>query len=117
MPRDLRDDVRCCAESIDSQSPRIASFHERAVSDESGTQKWRSLSVGVAVGNAKAKTRIGHGVFRVTAVECVAGEARFVAQVFALRPAEVTFPARPAQPRNADAFADLEIGGAFSQRG
>jgi len=50
----------------------------------------------------------GDGQFGVTAVDLVTGEAGLVAQVFGAAPAVLAVAAAMPQPRNADAFADLE---------
>src|ERR1043166_4235162 len=64
----------------------------------------------------ETKSRIGDGEPGVATIDGVAGEARAVAKIFAIRSTISAFAVRPAKPRNADglahgksldAFADL----------
>src|SRR5207249_3117118 len=58
-----------------------------------------------SVGNGKAKARVGHDKFGVTAVDVVAGKTCAIAKIFATGTAELTFATGPAQPWNADPVA------------
>src|ERR1039457_7180945 len=72
--------------------------------------------VRVPRGDGKAIALVRHGVFGVTAVDVVTGEARAFAQVLAPRAAEDALPARPAAPRDADAVAAREAGDVSAER-
>src|SRR5579872_7330767 len=76
MPRDLRNDVRRRAESVDAQSPGVSRARQRAVADQSGAQQRRRGCVLIGFWNRNAITLVGNSEFGVTAVDRVAGEAR-----------------------------------------
>ena len=92
---------------------RIARHNQRTVADEPRAQQRRRGNVVVFVWNREAITLVGERVFGIAAVEVIAGEARVVAQVFVAARAVAAFAAGVAQPRHADAVADIE---AFGRR-
>jgi hypothetical protein len=71
---------------------------ERTISDESGAEERCRLNIRESLWNAKAKGFIGNGVFRVAAIDLVAGEAGSVTQILAPASAIGAFPAGPAKP-------------------
>lgn len=116
MPRHLRDDLRRRAETVDAETLCVPRLHEGAIANQPGAEQRRSLRIGVGIRKAKTEPRVGHGVFGVTAIQCVAGELRVVAEVLALGTAKTALPSCPAQPRDADALARLETRDTFAQR-
>src|ERR1043165_2229448 len=58
----------------------------------------------------KTKSCVSDGVFRVAAIDRIAGEARVIAEIFALRSAIRAIAIRPAEPGNAYAVANHECG-------
>src|SRR5260370_39076172 len=111
--RDLGDEVRRRAESIEAEPPRIARHAQRAMSDEPRAEQRRGLGVPVALRQRKAVALVGDCVLGVSTVELVSGEARQRAEVLPAALAEDAYAARPTQPRHSDtpAFdfaADLE---------
>src|SRR5438034_7287125 len=102
---DLRDDVGGGTESVKTEPSRIATFPQRAKPDQARTQQRRGRDILELIGKRKTKTRIGHGKFRIAAVDVIAGEPRAIAKIFAAGTAEPAFATSPAQPRNANAIA------------
>ncbi len=95
-------------------SPAIT---QRAVADEAGAEQRGGLGIAVLRGQREDVAMVGDGVFRVAAVDLVAGEAGAHAQVFAAALAIGTHAARPADPRHADALAGRETIDAGADRG
>src|SRR5206468_4220626 len=111
---DLADDVRRGAEAVQPEPRAVARERQRAVTDQARTQQRRRLQVGVAVRNGEAEALVRHHPLRIATVDRVAGKAGAQAEVLAPARAEAALAARPAEPRDADALANVEA--AFSAR-
>ena len=53
----------------------------------------------------KQNREVGDRVLGVAAIDVVPGESRLVAEILAARRAELAYPARPAEPGDADTIA------------
>ncbi len=109
MHRHLGEQVSCGAEAVETEPQPAAGETERAVADQArAEQRCRGL-VGKVLGNREAELRSGGHFLGVSAVTGVAGEDRRVAQILLAAPAELTDPARSAQPGNPDPLAEREL--------
>src|SRR5437868_11228110 len=108
MTRELRNDVRGCAEAMDAEPLAVAGHSQRAIADEAGAQPRRHFHSGAVGGQCEAIAAVRERVLRVTAVDRVAGESREIAEVFTSAHAIRACAARVAQPRNAHACANAE---------
>ena len=88
MPRDLGHDMRRRAKAVNAEPHCVAGFDERTVPNQAGAEQGSRLGVGIGIRNGKAKSFIGHGKFRIAAIQRVAGETGAVAQIFAIAPAK-----------------------------
>ena len=59
--------------------------------------------------NGEAKPFIGHGIFRIAAVDLITGETGAIAEIFPATPAIHALPACPAEPWHAYTIADFDI--------
>ena len=92
LHRDLGNDVRRRAESIDAQ-PRARPRHPiGTVTNQPGTQERRGVHIVVLVWKWEAKGGIGNRVFGVPAIDLIAGVARVRAEIFAIGAAIVHMP-------------------------
>src|SRR5262249_9582394 len=114
--RDLRDDVRGRAESVDADAARVARRCERAVADQSGAKQRRGFDVAVVGRQRQAEALVGERVFGVAAVAVKAGEARAITEVLASLAAVIAFAAAPAEPGNADTLTYRKPLRAFAAR-
>ncbi len=110
--RNLRDDVRRGAKAIETQTPRLAGPHQRAVADQAGAKQGRRLDVAVAGRQREDIALVGNGAVGIAAIDLITGEARRIAEVLAPRAAMHAGAARPAQPRHADTRPRREPAGA-----
>ncbi len=108
VARDLRDDVRRGSEAVNPESLRVARFAQASISDQTRAEERGGGHIFEVVWNRKTETRVCHGVFRVTAVNRVAGEAGAFTKIFAVRQAESAFAASPAEPWYPNPLADLK---------
>ena len=115
--RNLRDDVRRGAETVYADFFRITRGNQRTVTDQSGAQQRGGFGIAINFRNRKTITLVGHRVFRITAVQRVAGKARAVAQVLALAQAIAAMPAGVTQPRHAQSLPDGKSPGMFALGG
>src|SRR5206468_1646758 len=106
---DLRDDVRRSAEAVEPDSPAGPRHAIRAISNQSSAKERRRLSVAVTVRHFEHISPIGQGVFRVPAVELIAGKSGLRTQIFPSGRAVLALPARGRQPRNAHAVANRQL--------
>ena len=83
MNGDLADHVRCRAEAVQAEAPRVAGEPQRAVADQPAAQQRRRLLVGQSVGQRQAVALVGDGQLGEAAVDVASGEARADAQVLA----------------------------------
>ena len=113
---ELRHDVRGGSEAIDAETLCVAHQIPSAVADQTGAHQRCGLGIGVKVGNREGIVGSRGRKFGIAAIEGVAGELRSLAQVLALRAAEAAAAAGRAEPRYADAVADLEPGDPGSDR-
>src|SRR5437762_12524608 len=111
ISRDLRDDVRRPAESVQSQPVRVPRGRERPVSDQPRAQERRRLEIRVALRDPEAEALVGERLLGVPSIDVVPGEARAIAQVLAIGSAEGADAARAPQPRHADAVTLPETRG------
>ena len=113
---ELRDDVRSGAETENAEACGVAGHAQRAIADQPRAHPRRELGIGVSAGQRERVACVGDGVFRVAAVDRVAGEARRVAEVFASARAIRAHTTGVAEPRHADAHADAKRCHAGAQR-
>ena len=105
---DLRDNMRGGAEAVNAQPFAGASFHQTAITNQTCAHERRRFGITVKFGYRKTKMLVGDGVFRVTAVDRIAGEFRQIAEVFLTILAVRTPAAGPTQPRHTDAVTGFE---------
>ncbi|ABA51266.1 hypothetical protein BURPS1710b_A1017 [Burkholderia pseudomallei 1710b] len=115
--RDLRDEVRGRAESVQADAPRGTGHLQRPVADETRAQQRRRMNIVVAARHVHAKARVGDRALRIAAVDRVAGEAGRIAQVLAAARAVRAMAARAPEPRHADTLADRETLRERAERG
>src|SRR5439155_10431063 len=101
--RDLRDQMRGGAKSIQPEALAVAGHAVRAVADQPRAQERRGVGVAVAVRQLEHVTGVCDDELRVAAVHVIAREARVAAQVLAPALAILALAARVAEPRDADA--------------
>jgi hypothetical protein len=77
--RHLRNDVRCGAETVETEPARLTGHAQRTVADQPGTEQRCHFRVGVAGRDREAEALIRHGVVAVAAIDLIAGEARLCA--------------------------------------
>src|ERR1700730_5923772 len=109
MNCDLPDQTSSVAKTINSNAMRLTGFTIRAIAEHSGAEQRRNIDIVIFGRQTKTKSCVGNGELGVTAIDVVAGEARVVAKILAVRSTINAFAIRPAQPRNPDAVADREI--------
>ena len=81
--RDLGDDVRGGAETVEPEPPALARHHQRAPADQARAQQRRACSASPpCLAERKHIAGVGDGLRGVAAVAGVAGEQRVVAEVF-----------------------------------
>ena len=100
--------MRRGAETVYADTFGIARGRQRPVADQSGAQQRGGLRIGIVIGQRETIILVGSRVFRVTAVQRVAGETRLVAQVLAPAQAKAAMPAGVAQPGHAQPLPDGE---------
>ena len=106
--RNLGDQMRRGAETIDAKFAAHLLFSGTIGNRACQRKEAARRDVFILFGQRKTKSRIGDSEFRIAAIDRVAGEARVIAKIFAARFAKLAFSARPTEPRNADAIANLE---------
>src|SRR5262249_49452602 len=67
--RELREQMRRCAEPVEAEVAAVARGLVGAIADQARAEQWSSVRVVVAIGNAKAVARIRDYVVRVAAVK------------------------------------------------
>lgn len=103
--RDLRDDMRGGAKTVDPDRSRRARHAQRAPSNQAGAEK-RGQQRGIAViWQRETKGRVRNDMGRVAAIARVAGEKRIVAEIFAAFRTIGTMAAGMAEPWHADTRA------------
>src|SRR5690606_504296 len=105
--QDLGDDVSSGSKAVDAHAlPGGVGVGnaQGAVADESGAQERCGLDVVEPVGQGEAVAGVGHELFGVASVECVAGELGGLAQIFAAALAEAARAAGKPEPRYAHAL-------------
>ena len=105
----LRDQVRGVAKTIDAEPSRISRFAIGTITDQSRAKQRCNRDITVAIWQMKAESRISDGELGVTAVDCVPGKTRVVAEILPVRSTINAFTVRPTQPRNAYAISDFEL--------
>src|SRR3569832_2241409 len=108
IARDLRGDMGCGAEALKADSLCVSSHLERAIANQPGAQERCCFYIAETGRDRKTIALMRDGIFRIAAIDLIAGEPRPVAKIFASAAAESTFAARPAQPGHAHAHAHLE---------
>src|SRR6185437_13224002 len=103
------------AKTVDAQSFRIAGLHQRTITDQSRAQQRRGFGIRVTFRNGKTKAFVRNGVFCVTTIDVVTGEARVLAKVFTSAFAKATGAIHPAKPGNPDAIAEFETRCSFAK--
>ena len=103
---DLRDQVRRGPEAVDAETARIAGERIGAVTDQPGAQQRRRMQVVIALRQRQHIRRVGHGVFGVTTVLLVAGEAGIGAEILAAPATVIAVPAGVREPGDPDAGAE-----------
>ena len=104
----LRDDVGRAAKTVNAETSRVTRLSQRPITDQARAEKRCRRDIVERVRNRKAKAGISHRELGVAAINCVTSEPREIAEILAVRPAVFALAASPAEPRNADAFADAK---------
>ena len=97
-------------ETEDAEMLSIARHHQRAPTDQAGTQQRGNGNIVAGFTERKAIAGIRDEMRGKAAVARVAGKARAVAEVFPAAPAIGTFTAGIAEPGNADPLANPKRG-------
>ena len=108
MARDLRDDVRRCAEAVQPEPLGVAGEPQRAIADQTGAEEGRAADREEVRRQRIAVALVRERVLGVAAVAVVTRELRAVAEVLLAGAAVAAVAVGPTEPRNADAtpFAD-----------
>ncbi len=114
--RDLRDDMRRRAETVDADGLRRPRHLQRAPADEPGAEQRRQSRGLGALGQRETVGSVGDRMGGVAAVARIAGEERVVAKIFARAHAIGTMPASMTEPRHADARAGRKARHARARR-
>src|SRR5439155_23077936 len=109
VERNLRDQMRGVAEPINAEALPVARFAIRPITDQSGAKQRRDLNIIVTIRQMKTVSRVGDGELCITTINCVAGEARVIAEIFSTRSAIGAFAVRPAKPRNPYAISNRKF--------
>ena len=109
MNRDLRNQVRGIAESVDAESFRVTSLSIRTIAEHSGTEQWCYFNIVVVIRQTKTVSRVGNGELGIPAVDVVTGKLGAVAKILVVRSTISAIAIGPAKPRNADPIADFEL--------
>jgi len=104
--------MRRCAEPVDPERASIARQPIGAVADQPRAEQRRGIEIRIALGQCETVARVRDGKFRVAAVDLVAREARFRAEILATASAVAAMSARAPEPWHADASADGVLGDA-----
>jgi len=109
--------VRRGAETVETETLRLAGHPVRAVTDQPGAHQRRGLLIGIALRYRETEADIGDTALGEPAVDLVAGVDRLVTQVLASAAAEFANATATAQPRHSDAVARREPRDPFTQLG
>jgi hypothetical protein len=101
--------MRGSSESVDAESPCVAGFLERAVSDQSGAEEGSCGDIVERIGQRKDERGEGDGKFGVASIDRVAGKPRLVAEIFPACAAEWAMSASPSQPGNSYPLTAVEV--------
>ena len=115
MDRDLHEDVRRGAESVEPDPACVAGRPVCTVPDETRAEQRRRFRIAIAVREFEHEAPVGDGVVGITAIDLITGEARVEAKILAVALAVLALFARVAEPRNADPVADREVGDAVAE--
>src|SRR5207253_1201013 len=85
MNRDLRNQVRGIAESVDAESFRVTSLSIRTIAEHSGTEQWCYFNIVVVIRQTKTVSRVGNGELGIPAVDVVTGKLGAVAKILVVR--------------------------------
>src|SRR5205823_11038737 len=96
IKRNLRDQVRGVAKTINAEAARIACFAIGTIPDQPSAEQRRNFDIIVALWQRKTEPRIGDGEFGVAAVDRVASKTRVVAQILPARSTISAVAIRPA---------------------
>src|SRR5271165_2541776 len=112
MDSDLRDNVSCTSESIDSEMSCLLErtcHHQRTVPDQARAQKGSHLHVAVRFGQRKTKGRVGHGEFCIAPINRITSEPSLITQIFLVCFAIAAMAAGPTDPRNSNTSPDTQM--------
>src|SRR5262249_23721056 len=109
IKRDLRNQIRGVAESVNAKPMGITGFAIRPVPNQSRAKQRRNIEIVVTLGQMKTKSRISDGELRIATVDVITGEAGAVAKIFPIRSTIKAFAIGPAKPRYPHPIADLEF--------
>src|SRR5262249_39636537 len=99
--RHLRDQMRCGSETVDTERCYVPGMTVGAIADQACAQQRGRFDVRVPGRQLEAVGGVCDGVFRITAVMLISGEARINAKVFATLHAPFAVTTARGQPRHA----------------
>jgi hypothetical protein len=106
--------VRCRTETIESDVPAFARYHEGSPAYQPGTERWRKGNVAAFLAERERKARIGDCCCRETAVTRIPSEERPVTEIFTVLGAIRTDAAGMSEPRNTHALPHCESVNSFA---
>src|SRR5205823_2433477 len=112
VKRDLRDEMRGVAKTINAEPFRIASFSIRSVTKHSRAEERRKIDIVVFIRQGKTISRVGDGELGVAAVDVIASKFSFIAKILPVRSTISAFAVGPAEPWNADTISNRKVRGA-----
>src|ERR1700732_2832941 len=104
------------AEAVDTKPRGVSRHHQRAPADQARAQQRRDRDIVTILAEREGIAGIGDGVRGETAIPCIAGEERTIAQIFHALLAEAADTAGVSKPRDADAVADLVRGNVWAEQ-
>ena len=94
-PGNLNGNVRSSAEAVKSHALSAPCHLQSAIADKACAQQRGGLGVAVCIGKLEAVSRICDRVFRISAIDLIAGKARTIAEVLTTALAVVAGAACP----------------------
>ncbi len=78
---DLRDDMGRGAKAVETEPSGISSHSQGAIANQPGTKQGGGLRVRLRSGNREAVAMVGDCIFRIAAVDLIAGKPCLLAEV------------------------------------
>src|SRR6266478_2918650 len=114
IKRNLRNQMRGIAKTVDTEPACFTRFAERTIAQHPSTEQRGNIDIIVFVRQMKTKARISDCKLGVAAIDRITGELGTVAKIFTVGSTISAFAIRPPEPGNADALADFKSADAIA---